>query len=464
MSLRISLRISLRTRLALLIAAAIAITLLMQGVFSYFSFRQALYTSLDHDLGAYFGQTFAELDRQQPPRVPPPNLDAINLDAINPDPANPRANPPPALLVQPPLDLLGSARLIENGAVTHTWAQFPSSIGLPIEPAVGVISIGAWRVRGEWLPHGGYLQAAISEQSVRSSLSSYRQSVGWTIVLVSLFGAWLAWWLTGPALKPLRLLTQTARQVAQSGDLSLRVTTTSSGELGDLSQTFNDMLERLTEFLTRETQFTRNASHELRTPLTSLKLHLSAYQQGLTTPTETLEVVNEEVERMTRLTESLLVLAREGRANLVALDVADLARNMALEGGATYSGLSHLQLTADPTLLRQTLRNLLENAEKYAPQCQVTVSLAVLPHQQISHAVLSVQDCGLGLSEEALTRATQAFYRAPGVRVAGSGLGLSVVEQIARVHGGHLELKNKVPHGLEVQVWLPLESNFGKGS
>jgi len=442
--------------LALLIAAAIAVALLMQGVFSYFSFRQALYTSLDHDLGAYFGQTFAELDRlQQPPRVPPANLNPSNID-----PANPRANPPSAPLVQPPLDLLGSARLIENGAVTRTWAQFPSSIGLPnpLERAVGVTSIGVWRVRGERLPHGGYLQAAISEQSVRSSLSSYRQSVGLTIVLVSLFGAWLAWWLTGPALKPLRLLTQTARQVAKSGDLSLRVTTTSSGELGDLSGTFNDMLERLTEFLTRETQFTRNASHELRTPLTSLKLHLSAYQQGLTTPTETLEVVTEEVERMTRLTEALLMLAREGRANLVALDVADLARNMALEGGATYSGLSHLQLTADPTLLRQTLRNLLENAEKYAPHSQVTVSLAVLPHHKTPHAVLSVQDCGLGLSPEVLALATQAFYRAPGVRVAGSGLGLSVVEQIARVHSGHLELKNNAPHGLEVQVWFPLES------
>ena len=439
---------SLRTRLALLIAAAIALTLLMQGVFSYLSFRQSLYASLDHDLGAYFGQTLAELDRQQPPpRVPPPNL----------DPANPRANPSQ---IQPPLDPLGSARLLESGIVIRTWAQFPSSVALPnaLEPSGGVVSIGAWRVRGERRPHGQYLQATISEQSLLSSLSSYSQSVGLSILLVSLFGAGLAWGLTGPALKPLRLLTQTARQVAQSGDLSLRVTTTSSGELGDLSGTFNEMLERLNEFLTRETQFTRNASHELRTPLTSLKLHLSAYQQGLTTPIETLEVVTEEVQRMTRLTESLLMLAREGRANLVGLDLGQLASKMALEGGATYSGPSHLQLTADPTLLRQTLRNLLENAEKYAPQSQVTVSLAVLPHQHTPHAVLSVQDGGLGLSTEALTRATQAFYRAPGVRVAGSGLGLSVVEQIARVHGGHLELKNNAPQGLEVQMWLPLES------
>jgi signal transduction histidine kinase len=71
---------------------------------------------------------------------------------------------------------------------------------------------------------------------------------------------------------------------------------------------------------------------------------------------------------------------------------------------------------------------------------------------------LSVKDNGPGLSPEALTRATQAFYRAPGVRVAGSGLDLSVVEQIAKVSGGHLQLKHNLLQGLEVQRWLRLES------
>ncbi len=440
---------TLRVRLALLIAAAIAAALLFQGVFSYLSFRQALYASLDHDLGAYLGQTLSEFDRQQPPQ---PELE-------------PSLRPQPA----PPLDTLGSARVLENRIVIRTWAQFPSNIPLPnaslLEASTGTtVSIGAWRVRGERLPRGQYLQAAISEQTVLASLANYRQSVGFTALLVSVFGAWLAWWLTGPALKPLRLLTQTARQVANSGDLSLRVTTTQGGELGDLSQTFNEMLERLTEFLTRETQFTRNASHELRTPLTALKLQLSAYRQGLTTPSETLLVVSEEVERMTQLTESLLTLAREGRAVAVHFDLAELASKMALETGATYTGSNCLQVFADPTLLRQALQNLLENAEKYAPKSVVTVSLNILPYNQKPHAVLGVKDQGLGLPKDSLARATQAFYRAPGVRVAGSGLGLSVVEQIAKVHFGHLELKNNLPQGLEVSIWLPLGSASVKNS
>jgi signal transduction histidine kinase len=439
--------LTLRVRLALLIAAAVAVALLLQGVFSYLSFRQILYTSLDHDLGAYLGQTLSEFDRQQT-QAPRPDL--------NP----PQGKPMP---FQPPLDSLGSARVIAGGVVLRTWAKFPSSIPIPasneVESSSGMaLSIGAWRVRGERLPSGEFLQAAVSEQNLLESLANYRQSVGFTALLVSVFGAWLAWWLTSLALQPLRHLTQTARQVANSGDLSLRVTTNTAGELGDLSQTFNDMLERLTEFLTRETQFTRNASHELRTPLTSLKLQLSAYRQGLTTPSETLEVVGEEVERMTQLTESLLILAREGRAVPVHLDLVELASKMALEVGATFAGLTHLKVFADPTLLRQALQNLLENAEKYAPKSQVTVSLVMMPYNQKPHAVLSVQDQGLGLSAEVLARATQAFYRAPGVRVAGSGLGLSVVDQIVRVHLGHLELKSNTPQGLEVQIWLPLDS------
>jgi signal transduction histidine kinase len=440
--------VTLRVRLALLIAAAIAVALLLQGVFSYLNFSGALYASLDHDLGAYFGQTRSESERQ--PRPPDPRVDL------------PRDVPAPS---QPPLDPLGRARLIVDGIVVRTWAQFPSGIPLPNTTLKtrndarvdAPVSLGPWRVRGERLPNGGYLQAAISEQGVLSNLERYRQSVGLTVVLVSVFGAWLAWWLTGPALQPLRHLTQTARRVANSGDLSLRVTTTSGGELGDLSQTFNDMLERLTEFLGRETQFTRNASHELRTPLTSLKLHLSAYRQGLTTPVETLEVVGEEVERMTRLTESLLVLAREGRAVPVNLDLAALAAEMAVDAGARYSGPNQLQLLADPTLLQQALQNLLENAAKYAPGSDVNVSLAIRPKDQTPHAVLSVKDNGPGLSPETLARATQAFYRAPNVRVAGSGLGLSVVEQIAKVHHGHLQLKHNLPRGLEVQLWLPLD-------
>ncbi len=427
---------TLRTRLALLIAIAIAIALLLQGIFSYFRFQQALYTSLDHDLGAYFGQTLSEYNRQQP--RPPP------------DPTK----PPPA---QPPFNPLGSARLIQNGLVIRVWAVFPTGIPLPdsqlLEPQIQ--SLETWRIRSQQLASGKYLQAAISEQSVRSSLGNYRQSVGMTILLVSVFGAWMAWWLTGLALRPLRILTQTARQVANSGDLSLRVPTTTRDELGDLSQTFNEMLKRLSEFLIRETLFTRNASHELRTPLTALKLQLSAYQEGLSNAAETLEVVNLEVERMTRLTESLLTLARGGRADLIQLDLAALASTMALEAKVEYSGEKQLFLPADPILIRQTIKNLLENAEKYAPQSNVSIRLTI----QTPHALLCVRDEGKGLPEQAMARATQAFYRAPNTRVAGSGLGLSVVEQIVRVHNGHLELKNNLPTGLEVQIWLPLIKN-----
>ena len=451
---------TLRTRMALLMAAGIAVALVSQGIFSYFSFRQTLYNNLDQELGGYMAQIIGQLrtEDNNPQPAPPRPAD------VRPPDGRPAASQPPVQSPLPPprreVDTRGKSRLIVGGRVTRSWNDFPIEFPLPSSQAQNApYTVGNWRVHTQEIPKPGRVfQAIISEENVLSSLSSYRQSVGVTALLVSLLGAWLAWWLTGLALQPLRALTQTAKQVAHSGDLSLRVTTAAGGELGDLSHTFNEMLERLTEFLTRETQFTRNASHELRTPLTSLTLYLSAYRQGFTTPVTTLKVVTEEVERMTRLTASLLTLAREQRAVLSQLDLGQLAARVALETGVTYTGLNRLELMADPILLRQALDNLLENARKYAPDSEITIHLTLERHRQKPFAVLSVRDQGSGLSTEALTRATQAFYRAPGVRVAGSGLGLSVVEQIAKVHQGHLELRNNTPHGLEVQIWLPLDS------
>ncbi len=116
-----------------------------------------------------------------------------------------------------------------------------------------------------------------------------------------------------------------------------------------------------------------------------------------------------------------------------------------------------LPLPGTPTLLRQALGNLLDNAARYAPQSEVAASLAAQTVIATPYAVLSVRDGGPGLSAEALTRVLQPFCRAPGVQVAGSSLGLSVVEQIAKAHGGRLDLRNRLPQGLEVQLWLLLE-------
>lgn len=289
------------------------------------------------------------------------------------------------------------------------------------------------------------------------SLRRYRRTLFVTVLRVSALGALLALLLSRPALRPLRHLLTTARRVADSGDLSLRVPP-GGGELGALSATFNRMLERLAAFGARESAFTRNAAHELRTPLTAMRSHLSSYREGYGSAEETLSVLDEEVERMMRLSEALLTLAREGRTRRVGVDVAELAKETAAAAGAEYRGPDRLELSGAPILLRQALVNLLENARKHAPGAKVEVTLEPRSLADQTFAVLSVLDNGPGLSAEVLNRAGEAFYRAPGTRVAGSGLGLAVVKQVAESHGGRLELAPNPPQGLRAEVWLSLSS------
>lgn len=412
---------SLRLRLALFIAAAIAVSLLAQGVLGYISFERSLYATLDGDLRGYLFRLI-ERDRFERDRPESPFGGYVSR-----------------------------ARLVQDQKVLQQWGTFPSEVPIPTSSTPSTIrTVGNWRVGTLDLGEGFFLQAALQSEQVISSLDNYRNTVLLTALAVVLASTLIAWLLAGPALRPLRHLLKATTQVAASGDLGQRVPTGGAGELKTLSQTFNHMMERLSAFRQRETQFTRNASHELRTPLTAITLQLSALDQGYASPQETLAVVREEVERMTRLTESLLTLAREGRGQKVGLDLAALAQELAQSMGAAYNGPAQLSWQGDPILLRQALFNLLDNARKYAPQSPAHLSLEAAD----PFVVLRVADAGPGLGPEARARATEAFFRAAGTRAPGVGLGLSVVAQIAEVHGGRLELRPNQPQGLIAELWL----------
>ena len=434
---------NLRTRLALFIALAIAAALLVQGVFGYLSFRQQAYVSLDRDLGLYLTQLQTSQRRERGPRGGLRDAELLNE------------------LFE---GYIASARLVSAGQVVLQPEKFPADV--PAEFVKRPRSYGVWRVASVAVSAPSpddapnlTIQAAVSSQALLEGLARYRRTLLLTVVSVSLLGALASLLLSRPALRPLQHLLATAQRVAASGDLSLRVPQTGGGELGELSATFNRMLERLAAFRGRESAFTRNASHELRTPLTAMKLQLSSYREGYAGADETFAVLEGEVTRMTRLSEALLTLAREGRTQRVGVDVARLAKEVAEEAKVVYQGPETLELSGDPILLRQALVNLVENAKKHAPGADVSVGLEPRSVSGVSgqrFAVLSVTDTGPGLSPEATARATEAFYRAPGTRVPGSGLGLTVVAGVAEVHGGRLELLPNLPHGLRAELWLGL--------
>ncbi len=153
---------------------------------------------------------------------------------------------------------------------------------------------------------------------------------------------------------------------------------------------------------------------------------------------------------MKRLVEALLVLAREGRVERVALDLAALAQEEAAAFGVPYRGPKTLPFQGNPLLLAQALRNLLQNAFLHGEGKGVVVAL----RPEGGEVILEVQDQGPGMSEAALKEAGRPFFRAS--PSPGEGLGLSVVQKVAEAHGGRLELAPNTPSGLVARLRLPL--------
>jgi signal transduction histidine kinase len=418
--------VSLRARLAVFIALVVALALIAQGALGYVRYERLALEQIDRDLGVFLHGVTERIAQGEELHDQP--------------------------MLEPRMNPNLRARLTRGNAVV---ASFGPTFPADIKPGeLGTRNVGEWRVMCIEVGPGLWLEGAISTRDRQQGAQRYLSSLALTVPLFAALGALAAWFLAARALAPLEGMIRTASRVADSGDLTQRVPDGSArSELGRLSGAFNRMLERLQGFRAREASFVRYASHELRTPLTAMHAQLDAERQGWVTPNEALETARDQVERMTRLSGALLVLAREGRTETVPLDLARLARETATRRGASYAGPQKLGYRGNPELLERALENLLDNAAKYAPGAGVSVRL----EQRAQALHLSVEDDGPGLPADALERVREAFYRAPGTRASGSGLGLAVVEHVAEAHGGTLELENIVPHGLRAVLRLSLE-------
>lgn len=279
----------------------------------------------------------------------------------------------------------------------------------------------------------------------------------------------LGWWLAGLALAPVRRVTQTAREIAMSGEPDRRLAYRGSNdELGALSGTFNTMLDRLSTVIAAQRRFVADASHELRTPMTTLRLNIhSLLRDPCGDPVERGSVLTEmadETDRLSRLVSGLLELARAdaGRQpsrDRVRLDevVREAAHNLeALSGGRMcLEPVEPVELPGSRDGLRQVVLILLDNAIKYSsPHAPISVSLVA--DQIARQAVFSVADQGLGISPQDLPHLFERFYRAVGVRqTSGTGLGLAIARTIVEEHGGTITASSEVGRGATFRVTLP---------
>ena len=441
---------SLRARLAILMALMIAVAVMAQGAVGYARYERLTLEEADRQLSDYVTDNVQSLPPDVMPRAPSPRDDRrgsgkpprFETDFGRRGPNQPR-------LIE--LNPSARARLLRGETVIQSFGQaFP----ILTMPANGLASIDGWRVVAIDLRNNLRLEAAISLRDGQRGLRNYLESLTLTVPLFAALGALVAWLLSASALAPLETLIRAAKHVADSGDLSARVPSKNrfgKSELERLGNTFNRMLERLQGFREREVDFTRTAAHELRTPLTALRAQLDAQTQGWVTTEEALETARNQTERMTKLSEALLILAREGRTEMASFDLAQLAREVAARHQVSYTGPDSSPTRGSSILLERALENLIENATIHAANSSINVRL-----EQVGSSLhLSVTDTGRGLSPEALERAREAFYRAPGTKSQGSGLGLAVVDRIARAHGGTFKLENNTPHGLRATLELP---------
>ena len=261
------------------------------------------------------------------------------------------------------------------------------------------------------------------------------------------------------ALRPVRRLTAAAENIAATGDLSERVAVGGADELGRLATRFNGMLEALEESVGRQRRLVADASHELRTPLTSTRTNIDLLREGRLPEDEAKRALDDaavELAALTTLVSDLVELARGEERKLRVEDVqlddlvgSAVERAKSRAPDATFvTSLSPTMVRADPVLLERAVLNLLDNAVKYSPPgAPIEVS--------VREGEVVVADHGPGVAEEDVARIFDRFYRSAAARSKpGAGLGLAIVREAARAHGGDATVESS-PRGASFRLTLP---------
>ena len=313
---------------------------------------------------------------------------------------------------------------------------------------------------------------------VYNSKSDYRSRSLLITVIVALIGGAATYFISGQALKPLREFSETVEKVQAQNLTDYTIEENKIAELDRLRKSFNKMLMRLSVSFETQRQFTGNAAHELRTPLALIQAQLDLYHaaehpESTTAAEETIQMVTEQNERLSKLVRTLLdmselqTVARNDRIELhglieeVLTDLEPLAQEKNIEliqnshrGGEKED--EELFLTGSDILIYRMLYNLVENAIKYN-QKDGTVTVSAIKEK--NEVVLTVSDTGNGIDEAFRTQIFEPFFRIDKSRsreLGGVGLGLTMVREVVRVHDGTIKVYANKNKGTTFEVKMRL--------
>lgn len=361
---------------------------------------------------------------------------------------------------EPPAYLLADPDLVER------WSSITAPERRDVVSAAGEARTLAVPVLIDGVP-GGTFVVAIFPGERREAIDAAVRVVAIVGGVVLLVSSVVAWSLAGRVVRPVAQLTDTARRISDS-DLTARIPVDGDDELARLGATFNAMIDRLEAAFGAQRAFMSDVAHELRTPITIVRGHVELLGDDPHERAETVEIVTEELDRMTRYVEDLLLLAKAEQPDFLRpepVDYGELAENLINRVSAIgprnwvleeAPALGRCVGVSDPGRLTQAVVNLAANAAQHTAEGD-TIGLAVRCDGE--RVQLSVRDQGPGIDPALVGSIFERHRRgdpSSRSRPEGAGLGLSIVAVIARAHRGTVEVDSTPGMGSTFTITVPL--------
>ena len=300
----------------------------------------------------------------------------------------------------------------------------------------------------------------------RTEVNQVVRTVLLFMLAILIFAVVIAWLISARILRPLRILSNTARSISES-DLTQRIAVSGTGELAELALTFNAMMDRLETAFRSQKAFINDASHELRTPITIIKGHLELIGNDPEEQQEVFELVNDELDRMNRFVRDMLLLTKSERPDFIQPEAVDLEEltnevynraKMVTQCNCELAQVASGTVWLDRQRIIQAMLNLVENSNQHTLKAGRITLGSIRSDQEVR---LWVTDTGNGISSEDQQRIFERFARARNQarQSDGAGLGLSIVRAIARASGGRVELESTPGQGATFTIVLPASSS-----
>jgi signal transduction histidine kinase len=332
-----------------------------------------------------------------------------------------------------------------------------------VSTPAGIVEYLAVPVRAGDAVRGVFVAAIFREEELADVAPALWGAAGVGVATL-LIGSLLAWRVAERVLRPVAAVTGTAAAISTS-ELTRRIEVEGHDEISRLAATFNDMLDRLEEAFRVQRQFVDDAGHELRTPITIIRGHLEVLEDDPEERRRTIALVIDELDRMNRIVNDLLLLAKAKQPDFLDLDTVDV-RTLTEDLHAKVTALAPRDwrleeagrglIVADRQRLTQAMMQLAQNATAHTLDGEeITLGSAV----SSGRATLWVQDRGRGIALEDQERIFQRFARSENGRgnSPGAGLGLAIVRAIAEAHHGTVQVRSSPGEGATFTLTIPVD-------